>query len=302
MRVFVEPAARIKGKLTAPADKSISHRAAILAAMADEPVLITNYLEAADTLSTLEAITQLGALVERRSEGLMIRGTGLRNAQVPKAAIDVGNAGTLIRLLPGWLAGQQGSSFELDGDASIRRRPIDRIAEPLRLMGAEISATEKCFAPFTVDGRKLTGIDYLLPVASAQVKSCICLAALIAEGPTTITEPQPSRDHTERLLAGAGVKISRERDQITIFPTDEMSLPDQIISLIVWTGIPRRQHRLGAHMRHLIDLHADGNAHGQRRAVWPHQTQLLNQALNEREDFSRLRGQHKHRTTGCKDV
>ena len=228
MRVFVEPAARIKGKLTAPADKSISHRAAILAAMADEPVLITNYLEAADTLSTLEAITQLGALVERRSEGLMIRGTGLRNAQVPKAAIDVGNAGTLIRLLPGWLAGQQGSSFELDGDASIRRRPIDRIAEPLRLMGAEISATEKCFAPFTVDGRKLTGIDYLLPVASAQVKSCICLAALIAEGPTTITEPQPSRDHTERLLAGAGVKISRERDQITIFPTDEMSLPDQI--------------------------------------------------------------------------
>ena len=228
MRVFVEPAARIKGKLTAPADKSISHRAAILAAMADEPVLITNYLEAADTLSTLEAITQLGALVERRSEGLMIRGTGLRNAQVPKAAIDVGNAGTLIRLLPGWLAGQQGSSFELDGDASIRRRPIDRIADPLRLMGAEISATEKCFAPFTVDGQKLTGIDYLLPVASAQVKSCICLAALIAEGPTTITEPQPSRDHTERLLAGAGVKISRERDKITIFPTDELSLPDQI--------------------------------------------------------------------------
>lgn len=229
MNALIEPAERLKGKLTAPADKSISHRAAILAAMADEPVLITNYLEAADTLSTLEAVQQLGALVERRAEGLMIRGVGLRNAQSPDKPIDVGNAGTLIRLLPGWLAGQQGSSFELDGDASIRRRPIDRVAEPLRLMGARIDATDESFAPFSIEGAPLTGIDYRLPVASAQVKSCIALAALLAEGPTTITEPDPSRDHTERLLVQAGVKIEREGDRLTVFPTDELTLPDEIM-------------------------------------------------------------------------
>ena len=113
MNALIEPAERLKGKLTAPADKSISHRAAILAAMADEPVLITNYLEAADTLSTLEAVQQLGALVERRAEGLMIRGVGLRNAQSPDKPIDVGNAGTLIRLLPGWLDGQVQASSSM---------------------------------------------------------------------------------------------------------------------------------------------------------------------------------------------
>ncbi len=228
MKVLIEPAGRIKGRLTAPGDKSISHRAAILAAMADEPVLITNYLEAGDPISTLSAIEQLGALVERRSEGLMIRGVGLRNAQTPTQPIDVGNAGTLIRLLPGWLAGQQGSSFQLDGDESIRRRPIDRIAVPLTLMGAQIEATDKRFAPFTVEGARLHGIDYELPVASAQVKSCIALAALIAEGPTTITEIDASRDHTERLLLSAGVKISRLGGELTIYPADELTLPDRI--------------------------------------------------------------------------
>ncbi len=228
MKALIEPAARIKGRLVAPADKSISHRAAILAAMADEPVLVTNYLEAADTLSTLAAIEQLGALAERRTDGVMIRGVGLRNAAVPKGAIDVGNAGTLIRLLPGWLAGQDGSSFELDGDDSIRRRPIDRVAEPLELMGAEIDATKACFAPFTIHGARLHGIEYTLPVASAQVKSCVALAALLAEGETTIVEPDASRDHTERMLAKAGVKISRDGSDLTIFPTDELTLPDRI--------------------------------------------------------------------------
>ena len=136
--------------------------------MASEPVRVRNYLDAADTRSTLAAVTQLGAIVERRDDGeLVIRGCGMRNALPQEKAIDVGNAGTLMRLLPGWLAFQQGSSFELDGDDSIRRRPVDRIAEPLAQMGARIEAREGRFPPFTVHGAPLNGIDYELPVASA---------------------------------------------------------------------------------------------------------------------------------------
>ncbi len=228
MKIRIDPARRLKGRLTAPADKSISHRIAILAAMADEAVIVSNFLESADTLSTLAAIESLGALVERRPEGLKIRGTGLRSAHAPSQPIDVGNAGTLIRMLPGWLAGQDGKSFSLDGDDSIRRRPIDRIAEPLALMGAQINATDKRFAPFTIIGARLHGIEYELPVASAQVKSCIALAALTADGETTIIEPQPSRDHTERLLAASGVRISRDRARLTICPVDELKLPEQL--------------------------------------------------------------------------
>ncbi len=228
MKVRIDPARRLKGQLTAPADKSISHRIAILAAMADEAVIVSNFLEAADTLSTLAAIESLGALVERRPEGLKIRGTGLRSAHAPPQPIDVGNAGTLIRMLPGWLAGQDGKSFSLDGDDSIRRRPIDRIAEPLALMGAQINATDKRFAPFTIIGARLHGIEYELPVASAQVKSCIALAALTADGETTIIEPQPSRDHTERLLAASGVRVSRDGARLTICPVDELKLPEQL--------------------------------------------------------------------------
>ncbi len=228
MKVRIDPARRLKGQLTAPADKSISHRIAILAAMADEAVIVSNFLESADTLSTLAAIESLGALVERRPEGLKIRGTGLRSAHAPSQPIDVGNAGTLIRMLPGWLAGQDGKSFSLDGDDSIRRRPIDRIAEPLALMGAQINATDKRFAPFTIIGARLHGIEYELPVASAQVKSCIALAALTADGETTIIEPRPSRDHTERLLAASGVRISRDRARLTICPVDELKLPEQL--------------------------------------------------------------------------
>ena len=123
-----EPARGLSGELRAPADKSISHRAALLGAMASEPVRIERYLGAADTTSTLDAVRALGALVEVRGEEVVVRGTGLREAREPEESIDVGNAGTLLRLLPGWLAAQQGRSFTLDGDDSIRRRPVDRIA------------------------------------------------------------------------------------------------------------------------------------------------------------------------------
>jgi 3-phosphoshikimate 1-carboxyvinyltransferase len=219
-----EPVRRLRGEIEPPADKSISHRAAILGAMAAEPVRITNYLEAEDTTSTLNAMRALGALVEQRPEELVIRGVGLREARAPEEPIDVGNAGTLMRLLPGWLAAQAGQSFRIDGDASIRRRPVDRIREPLEQMGARIDATDGRLPPFTVHGARLHSIAYELPVASAQVKSCTMLAALAADGATTITEPAPSRDHTERMLSGAGVTVRRNGRHVTVVNADELTL------------------------------------------------------------------------------
>jgi 3-phosphoshikimate 1-carboxyvinyltransferase len=177
--------------------------------MASEPVRIRNYLEAADTRSTLAAIAELGALVDLRPAGeLVIRGSGMRNAASP-VRIDVGNAGTLMRLLPGWLAFQPGGRFELDGDDSIRRRPVDRVAAPLERMGARIEVTGGRYPPFTVYGGPLKGIEYELPVASAQVKSCVLLAGLATAG-TTVIEPVPARDHTERMLLRAGAPVTRE--------------------------------------------------------------------------------------------
>jgi len=221
-----EPARKLRGTVRPPADKSISHRAAILGAMAAEPVRVRNYLHAEDTTSTLNAMRTLGALVTVDDDLVTIRGTGLRDAAVPDTPIDVGNAGTLMRLLPGWLAGQEGRSYTLDGDASIRRRPVDRVAEPLRRMGAEIDATDDRLPPFTVHGARLRSIAYDLPVASAQVKSCVLLAGLMADGATTVLEPAPSRDHTERMLAAAGVTVHRNGRAVTVTNVDELVLDD----------------------------------------------------------------------------
>jgi 3-phosphoshikimate 1-carboxyvinyltransferase len=218
VNVRFDPSGPLRGRLAVPADKSISHRAAIVGAMASEPVRIRNYLYAADTRSTLAAVQKLGAIVQPGDEEIVIRGCGLRNAMAAGDVIDVGNAGTLMRLLPGWLSFQQGSSFELDGDDSIRRRPVDRIAQPLSLMGARIEAREGRFPPFTVHGAPLAGIEYELPVASAQVKSCVLLAGLVTDA-TTVVEPVPSRDHTERMLAAAGAPVAREGDAAGGFRT-----------------------------------------------------------------------------------
>jgi 3-phosphoshikimate 1-carboxyvinyltransferase len=228
MNARFNPSGPLRGRLRVASDKSISHRAALIAGMSSEPVRIRNYLPAADTSSTLAAIRALGVLVEPRDGELIIRGCGLRNAQVPRTSIDVGNAGTLMRLLPGWLAFQHGASFRLDGDESIRRRPVDRIAEPLRQMGARIEAREGRFPPFTIHGQTLEGIDYELPVASAQVKSCVLLAGLVTDR-TSVVEPVPARDHTERMLARAGAPITREhRDdggyRTTVGNADELEL------------------------------------------------------------------------------
>ena len=229
MNMRFEPAPSLSGRLTPPPDKSISHRAGLLGAMCSEPVRVENFLEAADTRSTLEAVRALGALVEGNDGEIVIRGTGLREAREPDGPIDVGNAGTLLRLLPGWLAAQQGRSFTLDGDASIRRRPVDRIALPLRAMGARLDARDGRFAPLTVHGRRLYAVDHDLDVASAQVKSCLLLAALTADGTTTIEEPARSRDHTERMLLRAGVGISREGERIIAENVDELALESVIV-------------------------------------------------------------------------
>ncbi len=206
-----DPAGPLRGRARVPADKSISHRAAILAAMAGGSVRISNYLDAADTRSTLAAVRRLGAGIEARDGELEIAGPGLHGASQPDGPIDVGNAGTLMRLLPGWLAFQVGSDFLLDGDDSIRRRPVDRIARPLALMGGSLEAREGRFPPLWVRGRELIGIEYELPVASAQVKSCVLLAGL-ATSRTEVAEPVATRDHTERMLLAAGASVQRWRN------------------------------------------------------------------------------------------
>jgi 3-phosphoshikimate 1-carboxyvinyltransferase len=203
------PSGPLRGALRPPPDKSISHRAALIGAMGEGETVVEGYLDSADTRATLEAIRALGAEVTESGDGeaveLRIRGVGLRGAA--EAAIDVGNAGTLLRILPGWLAGQRSGSWTLDGDESIRRRPVDRVAEPLGLMGAGVECREGRLPPLTVRSGNLRGIDYRLPVASAQVKSCVLLAGLLAEGTTSVTEPAVTRDHTERMLTAAGARL-----------------------------------------------------------------------------------------------
>jgi 3-phosphoshikimate 1-carboxyvinyltransferase len=224
-RRFFKPAPRLRGTVVAPPDKSLSHRAAMVAAMSSEPVFVSNYLRAGDTLSTLTAVGALGVLVEEREDGLLLRGPGLRGAQQPTGAIDVGNAGTLIRLITGWLAGQSGGGlWILDGDESIRRRPMARIAEPLRAMGAQIETSPEGTAPLRIAGSNLDGIDYELPVASAQVKSCLLFAGILADGRTTVVEPAPSRDHTERLLLRGGVDVRRDGAAVSVGTLDELEL------------------------------------------------------------------------------
>ena len=225
-----EPSGPLRGRVRPPADKSISHRAALFGAMSDEPVTVHNYLYAQDTLSTLDALRVLGAGVDMREGELVIRGVGLRGAlEATGGTLDVGNSGTLLRLLPGWLAGQPGGVWTLDGDESIRRRPVDRVADPLRAMGARIDVRDGRFTPMTVHGSALHGIEYQLPVASAQVKSCLLVAGLMAEGDTTLVEPTVSRDHTERILARARVPFERYGRTLRVSPVDELELEDVLV-------------------------------------------------------------------------
>jgi 3-phosphoshikimate 1-carboxyvinyltransferase len=225
-----DPGGPLHGELRPPPDKSVTHRAALIGAMADGPTRVTGYLDSEDTRATLRAVAAVGAGVREgepdENGGLFveIEGVGLRGAR--PAAIDVANAGTLLRIMPGWLAGQSEGEWTFDGDESIRQRPVDRIADPLRLMGAEVDCRDGRLPPLRVRGSGLHGIDYEMPVASAQVKSCLLLAGLLADSETAIHEPVPTRDHTERMLAAMGASLRREGDVVTISPAERLEAGD----------------------------------------------------------------------------
>ncbi len=224
------PSGPLEGTLRPPPDKSISHRAALIAAMGERETEIAGYLEAEDTRATLAALRSLGAAIEEggpasasggidvRVTGIGLRGPGERFASGEEpSAIDVRNAGTLLRILPGWLAGQGDGVWVLDGDDSIRRRPVDRVAEPLRAMGATVECRDGRLPPLRVGGAALRATSYRMPVASAQVKSCVLVAGLLADGETQVTEPAQTRDHTERMLVAAGAALTSE--ELRTIPT-----------------------------------------------------------------------------------
>lgn len=224
MRLRVEKCPILSGSAIVPGDKSITHRALLLGAIAQGVSTVWNWLPSADCQATLNAVRALGVRVEQisRSE-LLVHGVGLRGLKRPSVPIDCQGSGTTIRLLAGILAGQPFTST-LDGHAGLRQRPMERVAVPLRHMGADVETNDGC-PPLIITGGSLRGIDYHLPVASAQVKSAILLAGLYAEGQTSVHQPGPSRDHTERMLRAQGVAIASRDDTITLTPDTRALAP-----------------------------------------------------------------------------
>jgi 3-phosphoshikimate 1-carboxyvinyltransferase len=218
----VEPAAALVGDIAVPAVKGICQRGALLAAIAEGESELRNFGHAADTDSALTAVQALGAEVSEPELGTVrITGCGLRGLVQPAAPIDCGNAGTVLRLLSGILAGQDGRRFELVGDESLSSRPV-RVEEPLRQMGARVE-TQEGRPPVTVEGAGLRAIRYELPVASAQLKSAVLLAGLLTEdGPTMVVEQTPSRDHTERLVRSLGLRLTRAGAEIRVWPAERI--------------------------------------------------------------------------------
>ena len=217
VRFHVRPGGALRGRLRVPGDKSISHRSIMLGALADGVTEVTGFLEGEDSLATLRAFRQMGVRIDGPSGGrVTIHGVGMRGLRPPAVPLDLGNSGTSMRLMAGLLAGQ-GFDCTLVGDASLSKRPMRRVTEPLARMGARIESTERGTAPLhirPVPG--LTAIRYDMPVASAQVKSSLLLAGLYAEGETCVTEPAPTRDHTERMLAGFGYPVRREGNRACV--------------------------------------------------------------------------------------
>ncbi len=214
-RFLASPVNRVGGRLTVPGDKSISHRALMLGAIAEGKTTVRGFLASEDCLATQAALEAMGVAIERQEDGVVrIDGVGPHGLRTPSKMLDLGNSGTAIRLLMGLLAGQAFDST-LTGDASLRQRPMERVAAPLRQMGARIATSDGGRPPVAVGGgAKLRGIDYQLPMASAQVKSALLLAALFASGTTTVRSPGPSRDHTERMLESMGVRLDCSSDGV----------------------------------------------------------------------------------------
>ncbi|WP_254277449.1 bifunctional prephenate dehydrogenase/3-phosphoshikimate 1-carboxyvinyltransferase [Halomonas sp. 3H] len=213
LRYRVTPGGGVTGRIRVPGDKSISHRSIMLGALAEGVTEVKGFLEGEDSLATLQAFREMGVAIEGPHQGrVTVHGVGMHGLKAPSGPLYVGNAGTAMRLFAGLLAGQAFDT-ELTGDASLTKRPMGRVADPLRLMGAEIDTAEGGRPPLRIHGRRaLTGITYDMPMASAQVKSCLLLAGLYAEGETRVREPAPTRDHTERMLAGFGYEVHREGD------------------------------------------------------------------------------------------
>lgn len=229
--MIIRPAKRIRGRLEMPGDKSISHRAAMIAALATGTSRLKQFSAGADCSATLRCLADLGVTINREGDDVLVEGVGLNGLRAAYAPLDCGNSGTTMRLLAGILAGQNFSS-SLTGDASLCSRPMDRIIDPLQMMGAKIDSNSGR-APLTIRGRTpLEPIEYLLPLPSAQVKSCILLAGLNASGPATVIEEVPTRDHTERMLQWFGVTVDagdarREGETfVTVSPLEQFSARD----------------------------------------------------------------------------
>lgn len=213
----------LKGEVKIPGDKSISHRAVMLGALAKGTTKITDFLQGADCLSTMECFRRMGIQIQNTSGEVLVHGQGLHGLAAPSDLLNVGNSGTTIRLLSGILATQPFSAT-LTGDASIQKRPMKRVMEPLSQMGAKIeSLSGNGCAPLRISGTPLKGIHYKTPVASAQVKSCILFAGMYADGATTVTEPVLSRDHSERMLEHFGARLTREGTAVTIQPEPQLA-------------------------------------------------------------------------------
>jgi 3-phosphoshikimate 1-carboxyvinyltransferase len=214
---LINPGGQLRGKWRVPGDKSISHRAIMLGSLAQGVTVVNGFLEGEDSLATLNAFRNMGVAIEGPDSGrVSIQGVGMRGLSPPPKPLDLGNSGTSMRLLTGLLSGS-GVSVTLTGDSSLSGRPMGRVIDPLTLMGAKIAADEGGTAPLIIAGNQpLKGIDYHLPMASAQVKSAILLAGLYAEGETCVTEPAPTRDHTERMLQGFGYPLHRDGPRICL--------------------------------------------------------------------------------------
>lgn len=220
---------KLQGEIAIPGDKSISHRAVMFGSLAKGTTHISNFLAGADCLATIDCFRKMGIKIEQDGTNVTVHGKGLHGLEKPEGLLDVGNSGTTTRLISGILAGQD---FEvvLSGDASLNQRPMKRIMTPLRMMGAEIeSVNGNDCAPLKITGKKLNAIHYDSPVASAQVKSCVLLAGLYADGKTSVTEPALSRNHTELMLRSFGVEVESHDKTVEITPPDEMSAVDIIV-------------------------------------------------------------------------